>query len=76
MQRLISEDLGLDMNAVLEDLDYGYIMEIDLDFPSNRQRKKFLRNPEFYLVSKMRSTEVRWSQLGAKEKKAFPSRED
>ena len=47
------------------------VMEFDLNFTSNRQKKKFLRNPELFLVGKMRSTEVNYKKLTRAQQHLF-----
>ncbi|CAE7387909.1 unnamed protein product, partial [Symbiodinium sp. CCMP2592] len=61
----------LTLHSALQECEYGYVMEIDLQLTSNRQMKKFLRSPSAYLVGKMRDSEVRWEQLSAAHKKLF-----
>ena len=61
----------LTLHTALQECEYGYVMEIDLQLTSNRQLKKFLRSPSAYLVGKMRDCEVRWEQLSPAHKKLF-----
>lgn len=34
-------------NTAIQEIDYGYLMEIELDFSSERQKKSFKRIPSF-----------------------------
>ena len=41
------DGLNLDLNTAIQEIDYGYLMEIELDFSSERQKKSFKRIPSF-----------------------------
>eukprot|EP00438_Fugacium_kawagutii_P003117 Skav222832 [mRNA] locus=scaffold1338:43482:51341:- [translate_table: standard] len=56
--------------AQMED-GHGFVMNIDLDFHSHRQFKKFVHAPAAFLVSKMRDCEVRYDRLTPDEKILF-----
>ena len=59
------------MHMCLQESDEGYIMEMDLEFTSKRQWKKFIRSPAVYLVSKLRNCEVRFDKLSPEHKELF-----
>ena len=59
------------MHMCLQESDEGYIMEVELELTSNRQRKKFMRSPAVYLVSKLRDCEVRYDKLSSEHKVLF-----
>ena len=65
------DDLVLDLNYLAVESGEGYIMSIELDFESNRQRKSFTRNPAAYLVKKVASSEVVYRRLNPEEKWLF-----
>ena len=45
---------------IIEELDAGYLMNIDIVLDSNRQRKKFLAAPHLFLAKKMSGAEVQY----------------
>ena len=49
----------------------NYVMTIDLDFTSNRQKKMFLHNPQAYLVKKVSSAEVQYGKLSPEDQELF-----
>ena len=55
----------------LQVAEHGHVMEMDLNFSSHRQLKKFLQSPSLYLVGKMRDCEVRWERLRPEHKALF-----
>ena len=55
----------------LDEVNEGYVMELDLDFQSHRDQKNFIRNPVNYLVKKMRDTEVNYRYLSEEDKQLF-----
>ena len=55
----------------IQEIDYGYLMEIELDFSSERQKKSFKRNPQAFLVKKMSSAEVNYKKLSEADKVLF-----
>ena len=65
------DDLLLDLNRAIQEIDCGYVMEFDLNFTSNRQRKMFMRNPQAYLVKKVSGAEVCYRKLNAEDRKLF-----
>ena len=65
------DDLLLDLNTAIQEIDCGYVMEFDLNFTSNRQRKMFMRNPQAYLVKKVSGAEVCYRKLNAEDRKLF-----
>ncbi|CAL1164199.1 unnamed protein product [Cladocopium goreaui] len=68
--------LTLDLHAALQEAEFGYIMEMELDFSSHRKLKKFLQAPNFYLVQQMRDCEVRYERLTDDFKKLFDRAKD
>ena len=66
----------LTLHTALQECEYGYVAEIDLQLTSNRQMKKFLRSPSAYLVGKMRDCEVRWEQLSPAHKQLFTKQDN
>ena len=44
---------------------------VDLDFDSHRQKKKFLRNPELFLVGKLKNAEVKYHKLPVGDRRLF-----
>ena len=65
------DDMNLDLNTAIQEIDYGYLMEIELDFSSERQKKSFKRNPQAFLVKKMSSAEVNYKKLSEADKVLF-----
>ncbi|CAK9056882.1 Transposon Ty1-NL2 Gag-Pol polyprotein, partial [Durusdinium trenchii] len=63
------DDLQLDLQAALQEVQEGYVFEIELDFTSNRQKKQFQRNPEMFLAKKLNSSEVHWKNLNQEERR-------
>ena len=47
-----------ELHYLLDDADFGYIMELDLEFASHRKLKRFLHSPSDFLVQQLRDTEV------------------
>eukprot|EP00435_Cladocopium_sp_Y103_P012521 s2780_g3.t1 len=64
-------DMVMDLNTAIQEIDYGYLMEIELDFSSERQKKIFMRNPQAYMVKKMSSAEVNYKKLSEEDKALF-----
>ena len=64
------DGLNPDINAAIQEIDTGYVMEIELDFSSERQKKSFKRNPQAFLV-KMNSAEVNYKKLSEADKVLF-----
>lgn len=60
-----------ELRYLLDDADFGYIMEVQCEFDSNRKLKNFLRAPAVYLVQQLRSSEVRYENLTPAFKKLF-----
>ena len=66
------DDMVLDLNMAIQEIDYGYLMEIELDFSSERQKKSFKRNAQAFLVKKkMSSAEVNYKKLSEADKVLF-----
>ena len=49
----------------------GYVMNIELDFVSNRQKKLFMADPVLFLSKKVNSAEVNYRRLTEEEKRLF-----
>ena len=64
-------DLHIDFNMAALESDEGYLMEIELDFSSQRQKKMFLRNPQAYMVKKMSNAEVNYRKLSPDDRRLF-----
>ena len=60
-----------DLQQVLESGDDFLQMEFDLNLVSNRSRKDFIRNPNAFLVKKLRDSEVHFGKLSADQKPLF-----
>jgi len=65
------DGLNPDINAAIQEIDTGYVMEIELDFSSERQKKSFKRNPQAFLVKKMNSAEVSYKKPSEADKVLF-----
>ena len=61
----------LDFNQCILDSNEGYIMELELDFSSNRQKKSFMNNPHAFLVKKLAGSEVSFRKLNGEERRLF-----
>ena len=66
-----ADTLFLKHQMIFESVESGYLMNIDLEFTSNRQKKMFKRNPQLYLAKKMSGAEVVYRKLTSEEKKLF-----
>jgi len=64
-------DLHIDFNLAAFESDEGYLMEIELDFSSQRQKKMFLRNPQAYMAKKMSNAEVNYRKLSSEDRRLF-----
>ena len=54
------------------DFDHDhYVMTIDLDLTSNRQKKLFRHNPQAFLVKKVSSAEVQYGRLSPDDQELF-----
>ncbi|CAK9005989.1 Integrase catalytic domain-containing protein [Durusdinium trenchii] len=64
------EDLAihLDLNQAILDIGEGYVMNIDLDFSSNRQKKQCEKDPIAYLAKKVNGAEVNYKRLSPEER--------
>ena len=54
-----------------DEAEFGYVMNIDLEFDSHRKIKRFLRAPAAFLVQQMRDCEVRYERLAPNLKVIF-----
>ena len=61
----------IDFNLAALESDEGYLMEIELDFSSQRQKKMFLRNPQAYMVKKLSNAEVNFRKLSPADRQLF-----
>ena len=61
----------LDFNSLALESQEGYLMELELDFTSNRQKKMFMQNPQAFLVKKMANSEVVFKKLSEEDKTLF-----
>lgn len=59
------------MQQIMEEIEECYVMNIEVDFTSNRQKKAFKRDPTAFLVKKMANSEVSYKKLSGEEKKLF-----
>ena len=55
----------------LEESVEGYVLDIDIEPRSQRERQKLQRHPSLYLVQKMRDCEVRFEKLRPEHKVLF-----
>lgn len=65
------EDMYMKHLQIFNQIDSGYLMDIELDLASNRQKKAFQRNPSLYLAKKLAGSEVCFRRLSANEKELF-----
>ena len=65
------EDMYMKHLQIFNQIDSGYLMDIELDLASNRQKKAFQRNPSLYLAKKLAGSEVSYRRLSANEKELF-----
>ena len=65
------DDLYMDLQHVLREVQEGYVMEVEMDFSSNRQRKAFMRSPVAYLTKKVSTSEVHYRNLRPEERPLF-----
>ena len=65
-----------ELHYLLDDADFGYIVELDLEFASHRKLKHFLHSPSAFLVQQLRDTEVRYEKLTPQFKKLFDRAKD
>ena len=70
------EMLFLQHQGVFEEVQEAYVMNIDLEFTSNRQRKQFMRDPHIFLAKKMAGAEVQFKKLNENDKKLFKNAKD
>ena len=59
------------LSTAIQELGEGYVMNIDLNFESNRQKKLFMTDPLIYLSKKVNSAEVNYRRLTEDEKQLF-----
>ena len=64
-------DLHIAFNLAAFESDEGYLMEIELDFSSQPQKKMFLRNPQAYMAKKMSNAEVNYRKLSSEDRQLF-----
>ena len=57
--------------SCLEMCEEGYLLTVDLEFDSNREKKRFLHHPTLYLAQKLRDCEVRFEKLRPEHKTLF-----
>ena len=57
--------------SCLEMCEEGYLLTVDLEFDSNREKKRFLHHPTLYLAQKLRDCEVRFEKLRPEHKIFF-----
>ena len=65
------EDMYMKHLQIFNNIDSGYLMDIELDLASNRQKRAFQRNPSLYLAKKLAGSEVSFRRLSANEKELF-----
>jgi hypothetical protein len=65
------DGLALDLSTAIQESGEGYVMNIDLNFESNRQKKLFMADPVIYLSKKVNSAEVNYRRLTEDEKQLF-----
>eukprot|EP00438_Fugacium_kawagutii_P003967 Skav207534 [mRNA] locus=scaffold756:114473:122071:+ [translate_table: standard] len=70
------DGLVLEAHQAIQEIDSAYVMNVELDLSSNRQRKMLLRNPDLFLAKKMASSEVNYRRLNEADKKLFENAKD
>ena len=65
------DGLTLDLSTAIMEAGEGYVMNIELDFVSNRQKKLFMADPVLFLSKKVNSAEVNYRRLTEEEKRLF-----
>ena len=71
-----ADDLALDLCQAIQETDYGYLMNVELDFSSKHQKKAFIQNPQAFLVKKLSSSEVCYRKLTPEDKQPFENAKD
>ena len=56
---------------IFNQVEYGYVMNIEISLDSNRQRKSFFRHPDIFLAKKVNSSEVQFRKLNEVDKQLF-----
>lgn len=67
----LDDYLEMKHQQIMEEVDAGYFMNIEIILDSNRQRKKFLESPHLYLAKKMSGAEVQFRKLSDEDRKLF-----
>ena len=71
LKRQRTEDAETLLFNCLEICEEGYLLTVDLEFDSNREKKRFLHHPTLYLAQKLRDCEVRFEKLRPEHKTLF-----
>ena len=66
-----AEFIDLNYARTFDEAEFGYVMNIDLEFDSHRKIKRFLRAPAAFLVQQVRDCEVRYERLAPNRKVIF-----
>ena len=61
----------IDLHTALMDTEQVMVMEFNLEFTSNREKKNFIRDPHLFLVKQMRSSEVNLKKLTPQLRELF-----
>ena len=71
MARMVLPWIFQILSTTIQESGEGYVMNIDLNFESNRQKKLFMTDPLIYLSKKVNSAEVNYRRLTEDEKQLF-----
>ena len=71
LKRQKTEDAETLLFNCLEISEEGYLLTVDLEFDSSREKKRFLHHPTLYLAQKLRDCEVRFEKLRPEHKTLF-----
>jgi len=71
MARMVLPWIFQILSTAIQESGEGYVMNIDLNFESNRQKKLFMTDPLIYLSKKVNSAEVNYRRLTVDEKQLF-----
>ena len=57
--------------SYMEQADEGYVLTVDIELNSQREKERFIQQPTLMLVQKLRDCEVRYEKLRPEHKKLF-----
>ncbi len=70
------EGLTLHHQTIFEEIEECYVMNIEIEIESKRQRKALIQNPQAFLVKKMAGAEVCYRKLSNEDKRLFNNAKD